>query len=189
VKNKIGAKNYLYPMPAVIVGAKVEGRANFMTVAYCGIAQNQPPMIFITLGEKHYTNKGIKKNKCFSINIPSKAMVEITDYVGLVSGKNEDKSELFDIFYGELKNAPMISSCPVNLECALLKKVSLKGTNEIFIGEIVEAYCDDKYLTDGLPDIKKIEPLVFSMYDWNYYEVGAHLGKALHVGKDFKKKS
>jgi flavin reductase (DIM6/NTAB) family NADH-FMN oxidoreductase RutF len=83
----------------------------------------------------------------------------------------------------------MISSCPVNLECALLKKVSLKGTNEIFIGEIVEAYCDDKYLTDGLPDIKKIEPLVFSMYDWNYYEVGAHLGKALHVGKDFKKKS
>ena len=34
-KVTIGARTLLYPLPAVLVGANVNGKANFMAVAWC----------------------------------------------------------------------------------------------------------------------------------------------------------
>ncbi|MDR3561605.1 MAG: flavin reductase family protein [Negativicutes bacterium] len=185
-KVKIGGKTFLYPMPVVIVGANVGGKANYITIAYCGIVQHSPAMIAFASGKAHYTNRGIKENSTFSINIPAEGMVEVTDYIGIVSGDKIDKSVLFRNFYGQLASAPMIEECPLNLECRLVKVVDVGGTNDIFIGEIVEAYTSEEFLTDGLPDIKKINPLVFSMHDNNYWQVGANIGRAWGIGKDYK---
>ena len=185
-KVKIGGKTFLYPMPVVIVGANVGGKANYITIAYCGIVQHSPAMIAFASGKAHYTNRGIKENSTFSINIPAEGMVEVTDYIGIVSGDKIDKSVLFRNFYGQLASASMIEECPLNLECRLVKVVDVGGTNDIFIGEIVEAYTSEEFLTDGLPDIKKINPLVFSMHDNNYWQVGANIGRAWGIGKDYK---
>lgn len=65
-------------------------------------------MLAISLNKSHYTCTGIKENGTFSINIPSVEMVAKTDYCGLVSGNDGDKSILFHTFYGILENAPMI---------------------------------------------------------------------------------
>ena len=186
-KKKLGANTYLYPMPTTIVGANVKGKANFLAIAYCGIVQHQPPMIAVTLGKRHYTNAGIKENQAFSVNIPSEEMVEVTDYIGLKSGSVIDKSRLFGVFYGELKTAPMIEEAPLNLECKLIKILDFGGTNEIFLGEIIEAYAREEILTDGLPDIRKLKPIIFSMHDNNYWKVGEHLAKAWQIGSAYKK--
>lgn len=184
-KKAIGARNFLYPMPTTLVGARVNGKPNYLTVAFCGVIQASPPMIAVTLGKMHYTNEGIRENQCFSVNIPSRDMVEVTDYCGIVSGKRIDKSEIFETFYGKLGRAPMIRECPVNLECRLVDILDLGGQSEVFIGEIVESYAEEKYLCNELPDIEKIKPIVFSMYDNNYWVIGGHLGKAWSVGKNF----
>jgi len=185
-KIAIGANTFLYPMPAVIVGANVKNKANYLTVAYCGTVQHIPPMISISLEKEHYTNAGIEENGTFSVNIPSVDMVKVTDYCGIVSGQKIDKSAIFNTFYGKLKNAPMISACPLNLECRLVQKLNISGSNEIFIGEIIEAYAAEQFLTKGLPDIKKINPIIFSMHDFNYWTVGEHLGRAFKIGKEYK---
>jgi len=39
-----------------------------------------------------------------------------TDFCGIMTGKKTDKAALFEVFYGELKTAPMIRQCPVNME-------------------------------------------------------------------------
>ena len=44
---KMGAQTLLYPMPAVLVGAMVNEKANFMTAAWCGIAASTPPAISV----------------------------------------------------------------------------------------------------------------------------------------------
>ena len=185
-KIAIGAKTFLYPMPTTLVGANVRGKPNFLTVAYCGIVQHSPAMIAVESSKTHYTNAGIKENGTFSVNIPSEEMVKITDYCGIVSGKTVDKSTLFETFYGTLGTAPMIKECPINLECKLVQTLDYGGTGEIFIGEIVEAYSEERYLTNGLPDIKKIKPIIFSMHDNNYWKIGEHLGRAWNIGKNFK---
>lgn len=182
-KKAIGARNFLYPMPITLVGAYVNGKPNYLTVAFCGIVHVSPPMIAVTLGKMHYTNEGIRENHCFSVNIPSRHMVEVTDYCGMVSGKKSDKSEIFETFCGKLEKAPMILECPVNLECRLVDILDFGGANEVFIGEIVESYAEERYLCNEIPDIEKIEPIVFSMYDNNYWGIGKHLGKAWSIGK------
>jgi flavin reductase (DIM6/NTAB) family NADH-FMN oxidoreductase RutF len=186
-KLEIGAKTFLYPMPTTLVGANVDGKPNYLTVAYCGIMNHNPPTISVALGKSHYTTIGIKENGTFSVNIPSAELVKITDYCGLVSGYKVDKSQLFETFYGKLKSAPMIRECPLNLECKLIQTLEF-SVDEAFIGEIVGAYSEDQYLTNGLPDIRKMNPIVFSMHDDNYWEVGDHLGRAWNIGKELKMK-
>ena len=65
----------------------------------------------------------------------------------------------------------MISECPLSLECRLVNTVD-NPTNNFYIGEIVASYTEEKYLTDGHPDIKKINPLLLTMPDNRYWGIG-----------------
>jgi len=86
----------------------------------------------------------------------------------------------------ELKHAPMIKECPVSVECRLIQTVKLPKA-ELLIGEIINAYGDEKYMTDGKLDIKKIKPFTLTMPDNNYQAVGELVGKAWKDGLDYKK--
>ena len=72
------------------------------------------------------------------------------------------------------------------MECRLVDSVKLP-TNELFIGEIVAAYCEQRYMTDGKPDIKKIEPFTLTMPDNRYWKVGESVGRAWSIGTELKK--
>jgi flavin reductase (DIM6/NTAB) family NADH-FMN oxidoreductase RutF len=186
-KINLGSTIPAYPMPVSLVGAYVDGKPNFMAVAWFTMASYKPPSIAITLGKGHYTNPGIRENKTFSICLPSEDMVEITDYCGIVSGKKTDKSEIFDLFYGELKTAPLIRDCPLCIECTLVEIVE-SGLNEIFIGEIMGIYTEERFLTDGKLDFKKMKPLILSQPDTSYWRLGEQVGKAWNIGKRYKAK-
>jgi flavin reductase (DIM6/NTAB) family NADH-FMN oxidoreductase RutF len=188
-KITLGSKSLLYPMPVTIVGADVDGKPNFLTIAFIGIVNASPGMVAFGSNRKHYTNKGILANRTFSINIPSQDQLEITDYIGLYSGAKIDKSHLFEVFYGKLGNAPMIKACPLNLECRVTDILERGGIDTIIIGEIIESYGEPKCLTGGYPDVEKMKPAVFSMYDNRYFAIGKSLGKAWSMGKKFRPKS
>jgi flavin reductase (DIM6/NTAB) family NADH-FMN oxidoreductase RutF len=185
-KIKLDKNSFLYPMPMVLVGSVVDGRANFMAVGWVSRVNFKPPMMAVALGKFHYTNAGIQRNKTFSVNIPGIDLMEKVDYCGIVSGEKTDKSKIFDVFYGELPTAPMIRECPLTLECRLVNTVDLP-TNGLFIGEIVGAYSEERYLTGGKPDITKISPFTLTMPDNNYWKIGENAGKAWSVGQNFAK--
>ena len=172
----------MYPKPAVLVGSVVKGKPNFMTIANCGIVNYDPPMLGVASSKRHYTNKGIRKEKAFSVNVPSTGMAKITDYCGLYSGSDADKSELFKVFYGELKTAPLIEECPVSFECELVKTVTFDN-EYFFIGRVVEIYADRKCMTGEKLDIRKIDPLIYSTSDRKYFQIGKEIGKAYNIGK------
>jgi flavin reductase (DIM6/NTAB) family NADH-FMN oxidoreductase RutF len=179
---KISNNAFVYPMPMILAGTTIEGKPNFMAVGWVARVNHQPPMIGIALGKTHYTNVGIHRNKSFSVNVPGMDLIQEVDFCGLVSGKKTDKSHLFEVFQGELSNAPMISRCPVCMGCKLVQMVDLPS-NELFIGEIVEAYADELVLTNGSPDISKINPFTLTMPDNNYWKVGSNAGKAWSIGQ------
>jgi len=185
-KVKIDTNACLYPMPMTLVGAIVENRPNFLAAAWVARVNFQPPMIGVALGTRHYTNGGIHENKAFSVNIPGADLIEKTDYCGIVTGKTVDKAKVFDVFYGELKKAPMIRQCPLCLECRLVQTVDLPA-DTLFIGEIVSAHADEGILTNGKPDIKKMNPFTLTMPDNSYWSVGEKLGQAWNAGKNLKK--
>ena len=114
-------------------------------------------------------------------------MAGATDYVGIHSGEKVDKSAVFDVFYGELGTAPMISEAPVNHECKLIKMVDLSINHDIFIGEVVQTYVKEECLTNEVPDIHKIDPIIYATKLQTYVKVGETIGKAWSIGKNFKK--
>jgi flavin reductase (DIM6/NTAB) family NADH-FMN oxidoreductase RutF len=185
MKTRIDNNAFLYPMPVVLAGSIVNEKPNFMTVGWVSRVNYQPPMMAISLGP-HLTNQGILEKKAFSISIPDVSLMEKTDYCGLFSGKKVDKSQIFEVFYGSLPGAPLIGECPVSMACRLHEAVRLP-VNTLFIGEIVEAYCDEACMTGGKPDIKKINPLTLTMPDNHYWSVGEAVGKAWSVGTKLKK--
>lgn len=185
-KIDIGKNGFVYPMPIALLGANIDDKANFMALGWVMRASMNPPLLTVSVNKNHLTNKAILENKTFSVNFPSVDLLDVTDYCGLVSGKRTDKSNLFEIFYGNLKSAPMIKECPLSLECRL-DDIYEMPTSTLFIGEIVSTYTEKKYLTDDKPDIKKINPAVLTMPDNNYWSIGENVGKAWGIGKNFKK--
>ncbi|HQA80346.1 MAG TPA: flavin reductase family protein [Methanoregulaceae archaeon] len=185
-KISLGKNAFPFPMPVTLLGATVHGKPNFMALGWVSRVNANPPMIGCGVGRHHYTSAGIKQNKTFSVNVPGRSMMAEADYCGIVSGETADKAGLFSVFYGELKTAPMISECPVCIECRLVQSVTYP-TNEFFIGEIVGSYTEERYLTGGKPDMKKIDPLLLSMPDNRYWSLGEYAGDAWSIGKSLKK--
>jgi len=181
-------QKYLFCLPwtQTILGTHLEGRVNYMALDWLTRVNFKPALLGICVNKGNGSHAAIVETGEFSVNVPSVDMVAITDYTGLVSGKNTDKSELFEIFYGELKAAPLIQECPLNIECRVAQRVDLP-TNSFFIAEIVNIYCDDSFLTDSKPDIEKIKPFVLTMPDNRFWTLGNCIGKAWQAGKKFRK--
>lgn len=189
MKIKLGAANLAYPMPVTVVGAIVNGRANFINIAHVGILSvkgpSQPHLISLGMNKTHHTNAGIKDAKSFSVNLLSATQMIEADYVGLVSGNSTDKSKVFEVFYGELENAPLIANCPVSMECRLYD-IYDTPQHDIFIGEIVASYADEGVMADGRVDISKVDPLLFDMSSIKYWSLGRALGKCWDEGKKYR---
>ncbi|BBO80112.1 flavodoxin [Desulfosarcina ovata subsp. sediminis] len=178
----LGPEALLFPTPSVLVGTVVDGRPNFMTAAWCGIASSKPPAISVAVRGERHTLKGILANGEFSINVPAAGMAADVDFCGIYSGRKVDKSTVFELFNGDLANAPLVADCPVNLECRLRHTLDL-GAHTLVVGEVIQTHVTESCLTDGKPDAVKIDPLVYSPGSGYYQRLGEIVGKAFSIGK------
>ena len=166
--------NLLSPLSVVLVGSLVQGKPNYLVIGYvCPF--NFAKHIFFSIYKKRYTHQGILEHRTFSVNIPSVSMLEKLEIAGSKSGREFDKSTLFDSFYGELKTAPMISECPITIECEVDQLLDY-DLNHGVIGRVIRSYVDEESLTDGKPDFGKIDPLVWTSGGVSaYYRLGDRL--------------
>jgi len=103
--------------------------------------------------------------------------------LSLLARKNKDKSQTFEIFYGEPKAAPLIIECPLNLEYKDIYYLDL-GSHTLVVGEIIETYLAEDCLTNGKADPGKIDPLIFIASTRNYHRLGEVLAPAFKIGKE-----
>jgi len=187
-KVTLGPQPFIYPMPVLLIGAKVDDKPNFMTAAWGGIANGAPPMVSVAIRPRRYTHRGIRQNWAFSINIPSVDMVKEADFCGITSGSRVDKVDAckFDVFYGKLDSVPLIEQCPVNLECKVVQMLDL-GSHSLVVGQVEEIHVSEDCLTDGQPDVRKVKPFIFTTVpDQNYRAFGDVLAKAFNIGKEIR---
>lgn len=188
MKKNLGNVNLLYPTPTILAGAIVDGKPNFNAIAHIGILNHaKPQYISLSMMKIHYTGRGIKEHRVFSVNIPSVDLVAEVDCCGIVSGKNVDKSVLFEVFYGELEAAPMIAQCPANMACRL-RDVYDTPTHDVFVGEIVESYADESVITNEALDISKVRPVLFDNNSKKYWSLGSPIANAFNIGKELREK-
>ena len=183
MRKNLGAKEWLYPMPVLIIGSyDADGNPDAMNAAWGGIGDTK--QIFLCLSPEHKTVKNILLKKAFTVSFATKKTEQISDYFGVVSGNKEDKIAKTGVHVtkSNFVDAPIIEEYPLTLEC----KVDSFENGEL-IGTIVNCSIDEDYLDEnGNIDVDKMEIITFDMVSNTYRVLGVVVGKAFKDGLDMK---
>jgi flavin reductase (DIM6/NTAB) family NADH-FMN oxidoreductase RutF len=186
MKKSLGAKTILYPTPVLIVGTyDDEGKPNAMTVAWGGICCSVPPCVAVSLRKATYSYGNIVHRKAFTVSVPSERYAKEADYLGIASGRNEDKFAVTRLtpVRSELVDAPYVAEFPLVLECRLAHTFEL-GLHTQFVGEILDVKADEEVLgKGGVPDLGKLLPMSFAPESRDYHGIGRQLGVAFSIGR------
>ncbi|MBC7235236.1 MAG: flavin reductase family protein [Chloroflexi bacterium] len=192
MKRSLGAKTIAYPTPVYIVGTYDQaGRPNAMAAAWAGICCSRPPCLAVSLRAATYTHGNILARRCYTVSIPSEKYVREADYMGLASGRDEDKFAVTGLtpVRAEYVDAPYVAEFPLVLECKLLHVVEI-GLHTQFIGEILDIKADESALDEaGHLDIERVRPFLFAPGNQAYYGIGRYLGKAFSIGRDLLRRA
>lgn len=172
--------NVQIPMPVAVVGTMRMGKPNFSTIGWITRVNTTPPMLGFAVRKNGNTAKAVSMLKEFSISFTGRDLHKKVDYAGMVSSDHKDKSNLFESFYGMLNNAPLIKEAGVTLECKLVDMKEYPS-NTFITGEIVNAWCRQDCMTDGVPDYVKMKAFTLTMPDNNYWNIGKKVGDAWSV--------
>lgn len=190
MKQSLGAKTLAQPTPVWAVGAYDEnGKPNAMIAAWGGICCSDPASLTVSLRPSRHTYAGIMKHKAFTVSVCPEWLAAESDYLGIVSGKKEDKFAATGLtpVKSDLVEAPYIDEFPLIVECSLMKTVEL-GAHTMMIGEIMDIKCDDDKIIDGqFPDMSKVLPLSYAFGSRAYHATGRHVGNGFDLGKKFMK--
>ncbi len=126
------------PAPKAIISCRgKDGKDNALVVAYCGNCSYDPPMVMVGIVPSRHSYKMVKDTGCFVVNFAEKDFQDSFNYIGSVSGRDEDKFAVKNIktVQGKKVNAPVLADCPVSIECTVVDSI-LTGSHEMFIGKI-----------------------------------------------------
>ena len=187
MKQSLGPRALIFPAPVLMVGTYDKaGKPNLMNAAWGGICCSDPPCVAVSLRKARHSYDSIVARQAFTVGIANEANMAAADYVGIASGRDADKFAVAGLtpVRSELVDAPYAGEFPLVLECRLLHTVEI-GIHTQFIGEIVDVKGDREILAeDGLPDILRMQPLVYDTAHKGYHAVGPLVGKAFSVGKE-----
>ena len=186
MRKNLGAKAILYPMPVLIIGTYDEkGTPNAMNAAWGGISEETE--ISICVDDSHKTADNVVRTGAFTVSIADKNNVVAADYVGIVSGNNqEDKIAKcgWTTEKSERVNAPLFKELPLALECKLK---SYDKDSCRLVGEIVNISADESILDDkGRISLEKFFPITYDPVGHTYRTLGEVVGKAFSDGKNLK---
>ena len=181
-------KPWFAPQPVLAIGTyNKEGVANAMNAAWAG--QWDMKEIMISMGN-HVTTDNLKLGGEFSVAFATKKTMVASDFVGIVSAKNDPKKMEktgWNIEKASMVNAPVFTDFPMTLECRIKEKYDESETGYYLIAEIVNILVDEKYLAeDGNPDMEKMELIVFDPIHHGYIQLGKKVGNAFSDGKALK---
>ena len=176
---------FVYPIPAVMVSCGTMEKSNIITVAWTGIINTNPAMVYISVRPTRYSYNLIKDQKEFVINLTTKSLTRATDWCGVKSGAKVDKFKEMKLHKekASIVKCPMIQDSPVSIECKV-KEIKELGSHTMFIAEVVAINVDEKYIDNkGAFDITKCDLMAYA--NGNYLAMGKKLGK---FGFSVKKK-
>ena len=189
MKKSLGVKTLACPTPLWVVGTyDSEEKPNVMTIAWGGICCSKPQSVNISLRKATYSYSNIIDRKAFTINIPSEKYAKEADYFGIVTGSKTNKFADTGLtpLKSDLVDAPYIKEFPLILECKMAHNTEI-GTHTLFVGEIIDVKADESVLGEnGLPDINKVQPVLFAPEVRTYHGIGKTLGKAFSMGKEIQ---
>lgn len=161
-KRLIKSNTTLYPVPIVVITAGGE-TPNVMTCNRVISCSAEPPRLGIAIRPSRYTHTLIQECGEFVVNIPAPDQARLSDYLGVVTGREEDKISIAGLGLAPAVHVktPLLDDCPVNIECTLEQSLAL-DSHTLFIGLVQAVHADESLLSErGDVDIALAQGLIY----------------------------
>ena len=168
---------FLYPLPAVLVSCGTMEKSNIITIAWTGILNTNPAMVYISVRPTRHSYNMIKEQGEFVINLTNQKLARATDWCGVKTGAKVDKFKEMNLHKQKANfvKCPMIEESPVSVECKV-KEIKELGSHHMFVAEVLAINADEQYIDEkGAFDISKCDLIAYS--NGHYYSLGKKLGK------------
>lgn len=165
----------LHPRPAYVIGSGKWGeRVNFMAASWVSPVGEEPPSLMAAIGIESLTLELIERYGEFSVNVVPTSLLDKLYYVGIRSGREEDKSSVFEAVEGEKIGAPVIKEAIGILECRLMEELEL-GDVKLVVGEVLSARTDGRLF--GERSGWNFKEINIPLHNWGkgFFQVGSRL--------------
>ena len=142
--------------PTVIVSAQHAGERNAMSAAWACALDFAPPKISVVLDKATRTRQLVEASGHFALQLPTRAMAALTVGIGTDSAKTlPDKLQRHGValFAAPGQPAqttpPLVQGCAAWLLCRVIPEPHNQQAYDLFIGEVVAAWADDRVFRNG----------------------------------------
>lgn len=139
--------------PTVLVSARHAGLSNVMAAAWaCVLDYGLSPKVSVVLDKATCTRKLVEGSGYFALQLPTRSMAALTTGVGSDSANDvPDKltKHHVSLFDAPQSDVPLVAGCVGWLVCRLLLEPHNQQTYDLFIGEVMAAWADERVFADG----------------------------------------
>lgn len=139
--------------PTVLVSAALGAEVNVMAAAWaCVLDFGQSPKVTVVLDKSTRTRELVEHSGHFALQLPTQTMATLTKGVGSDSAKDvPDKLAKHGVttFTAPGTDIPLVHGCVGWLACRLIPEPHNQQTYDLFIGEVLGAWADNRVFRDG----------------------------------------
>lgn len=145
--------------PTVLVSAAHAGQHNVMAAAWACALDFAPPKVTLVLDKATRTRELVEASGEFALQLPTVPMAAMTVAIGTDSAKTHpDKLQQHGVplFHAPSHasthistHIPLVHGCAAWLLCRVIPEPHIQQTYDLFIGEVVAAWADERVFRDG----------------------------------------
>lgn len=164
--------------PTVLVSATHGGIDNVMAAAWSCALDFSPPKVTLVLDKATRTRDLVEGSGYFALQVPNLGQVQLTYDVGNVSladAPDKLKQCGIELFHVEGQDTPLVSGCSAWLICKVIPEPHIQQTYDLFIGEVVDAWADDRVFRNGHWEFDQADPSLRSLHyiaGGQFYAIG-----------------
>ncbi|QJD90475.1 flavin reductase family protein [Duganella dendranthematis] len=164
--------------PTVLVSASHGGVENVMSAAWSCALDFAPPKVTVVLDKATATRPLVEQSGYFVLQVPNMAQLQLTYDVGHTSAVDTpDKLAKagVQLFKVEGYDVPLVVGSSAWLICKVLPEPRNEQVYDLFIGEVVAAYADDRVFQNGHWAFENADPQWRSLHyiaGGNFYAIG-----------------
>jgi len=139
--------------PTVLVSAAYGGTSNVMAAAWaCVLDYGQTPKVTVVLDKATRTRELLEVSGQFALQLPTQSMTKLTVGVGTDSARDVPDKLIrhgVQLFAAPCSDVPLVAGCVGWLLCKRIAEPRNEQLYDLFIGEIVGAWADERVFSDG----------------------------------------
>ncbi|MDG1378343.1 MAG: flavin reductase family protein [Yoonia sp.] len=158
------------PRPIGWIGSRdKDGHDNLAPYSFFNAVAYEPPQVMFSStsakpdrGDTKDSVGNIRETGVFSVNVVSFALKDAMNLTSGAWGKDTDEFTLAGLEKAECNtiNAPRVANAPATLECKVTQIITLEGAHNFAVfGEVTGVHIRDEFMTDGMFDLRKVQPL------------------------------